>query len=426
VLKRLLIVCLLTMSIQVSAIFAEEKLQLTDIQGHWAEGAIEGAVTKGYVSGYGDETFRPNQPVTRAEFITMSVAAQGFATADQQTGEKWYERFIQSATQEGIHEESDFNTEWNKEMPRMEMVRIAARSADETLQNNPTSDETFMLYATQKGLITGMGNGELAPQGTTTRAQAVAVIERILTLKAGETLPVDEQAVQSAKAELEATAIPSNDIFTREGIEENLSTQYFDLVDGKLIFKDDGRYSGTEFTDYELSTAVNPFINEQVLNGTKAMVTEDKFTTSRYLASSENTRGRVLLGLSYNELFSQNVNYSFEYIFSETAPYDARDDWNQETFSEDVIVSLYIGKLSDNQHFPVMLVPEYEMKLKASIYAIFGQETGKGIYEFAMSEYKKRYTDEERIPRQSKVFGDWRMDFVIDGDLKFFFSYIGE
>ena len=40
----------------------------TDIQGHWAEPAIQKAVTAGIVKGYGDDTFRPDQPITNSEF----------------------------------------------------------------------------------------------------------------------------------------------------------------------------------------------------------------------------------------------------------------------------------------------------------------------------------------------------------------------
>lgn len=44
---------------------------LTDIAGHWAEDAINSAYDKGWVGGYPDGTFRPDQNITRAEVMSL-------------------------------------------------------------------------------------------------------------------------------------------------------------------------------------------------------------------------------------------------------------------------------------------------------------------------------------------------------------------
>lgn len=43
----------------------------TDISTHWAEAEIERAASLGWIKGYTDRTFRPNQHITRAEAMTM-------------------------------------------------------------------------------------------------------------------------------------------------------------------------------------------------------------------------------------------------------------------------------------------------------------------------------------------------------------------
>ncbi|MGI6468397.1 MAG: S-layer homology domain-containing protein [Syntrophomonadaceae bacterium] len=43
----------------------------SDITGHWANQYINSAAQKGWVKGYEDGTFRPEQPITRAEFVTL-------------------------------------------------------------------------------------------------------------------------------------------------------------------------------------------------------------------------------------------------------------------------------------------------------------------------------------------------------------------
>ena len=44
---------------------------LTDIADHWAERCIRHLDQQGIVQGYPDQTFRPNQPVTRTEFAAF-------------------------------------------------------------------------------------------------------------------------------------------------------------------------------------------------------------------------------------------------------------------------------------------------------------------------------------------------------------------
>lgn len=44
---------------------------LTDIHGHWAEDAINKVAIVGWVKGYADKTFRPNDCITRAEAVTI-------------------------------------------------------------------------------------------------------------------------------------------------------------------------------------------------------------------------------------------------------------------------------------------------------------------------------------------------------------------
>ena len=44
----------------------------SDVSGnHWAKGSIDNAVAHGWMGGYPDGTFKPNQPITRAEIVTV-------------------------------------------------------------------------------------------------------------------------------------------------------------------------------------------------------------------------------------------------------------------------------------------------------------------------------------------------------------------
>jgi len=45
--------------------------KFTDIEGHWAKESIEKAANVGAVSGYDDGTFRPDEPLTRAQIAKI-------------------------------------------------------------------------------------------------------------------------------------------------------------------------------------------------------------------------------------------------------------------------------------------------------------------------------------------------------------------
>jgi len=55
-----------------------EIVEFIDIENHWAEEEIEFIVEKGELKGYNDNTFRPEQPLTRAEYCVLRARQLGF------------------------------------------------------------------------------------------------------------------------------------------------------------------------------------------------------------------------------------------------------------------------------------------------------------------------------------------------------------
>ncbi len=74
-----LALCLVVSSVSlVSA--ASDTLILSDIAGNWAEEDIQAYVELGYLNGYPDGTFRPENQMTRAEFAKVINLAMGYTT----------------------------------------------------------------------------------------------------------------------------------------------------------------------------------------------------------------------------------------------------------------------------------------------------------------------------------------------------------
>src|SRR5690606_11791070 len=58
-------------------------ISFNDIASHWARDSIAKAVAKGWVKGYPDGAFRPDEPITRAEMAVMIGNAEGLRTRMQ-------------------------------------------------------------------------------------------------------------------------------------------------------------------------------------------------------------------------------------------------------------------------------------------------------------------------------------------------------
>ncbi|QDH19668.1 S-layer homology domain-containing protein [Saccharibacillus brassicae] len=172
--------------------------------GHWAYSAVNGAMREGYVDGYDDATFKPDASVTRAEFVKMAVSALKLDAAP--TGGRWYAPYVEAAVRAGLYDASDFpdsEAGWAAAMTREEMARVAARAIGEETREN----DKWMYLATKTGLIQGVGKGQIAPQGLTTRAQSVVIIERIRSVKSGAKLEIDRYAAGSAEIAWHGTNI---------------------------------------------------------------------------------------------------------------------------------------------------------------------------------------------------------------------------
>ena len=59
--------------------FAQSEIEFTDVDGHWAKETITKWVQQGLIKGYTDGTFRPDDSITRAEFMALVNRAFGIS-----------------------------------------------------------------------------------------------------------------------------------------------------------------------------------------------------------------------------------------------------------------------------------------------------------------------------------------------------------
>ena len=180
-------------------------------EDHWAAAAIAEMASIHVTTGYPDDTFRPGDTLSRAQFLSMVVricSDESVPLAEE--GQSWWQPYVDAAEDLEILDPAVFSagTDWQSAIPRGEMamlllgadrhlglyngttVDIAALSSFSDVTDNGQSSAAALSAAT--GLLTGYPDGTFRPGKTVTRAEACVVLQRLLhhkgLLDEGETL----------------------------------------------------------------------------------------------------------------------------------------------------------------------------------------------------------------------------------------------
>ena len=198
-----------------------------DIVGHWAENALNTAVDMGLLKGT-DGKMLPDDPVKRSEAIVMLNRALGATVVDDTSGlsgtpsNAWYAADLGKAIHLGLIDAND-SRNFDTAATRAEAFELLARAfvfdraeagADEL---SAFTDIGSMTAAQQQaaaalvsaGVVNGVTDTTLAPQGTLTRAQFVTMITRI-----ADQILVPQEETTDAAAETDTNTETSTDTET--------------------------------------------------------------------------------------------------------------------------------------------------------------------------------------------------------------------
>lgn len=160
---------------------------------HWAYKAIKQLNTDGTMTGYDDGTVKPDKSVTRAEFLKLLTVALGIYDSSAQCSFNdvesgaWYERYIASAVREKIASGYPDNTfKPNIPLTREDaalMIYRAAGLEEETEDLKFDDKDSISDYAynavgvlCSRGILNGFEDGEFKPTQAITRAQTAQII----------------------------------------------------------------------------------------------------------------------------------------------------------------------------------------------------------------------------------------------------------
>lgn len=168
----------------------------SDIAGHWAENIILQWQIEGKIKGYEDNTFRPDNTITRAEFIhllysvitTEQNASVNFS--DVSTSDWFYEDIAKAVSSHIIAGFEDNTFRPNEMITRAQSALIISNALQLPLDSTnvtPLKDDVDIpiwsksaVYAMlNAGYISGYEDGSFGANQNMTRAEAISMLDRV-------------------------------------------------------------------------------------------------------------------------------------------------------------------------------------------------------------------------------------------------------
>lgn len=163
----------------------------------WHYQYIDKLTKLGAIAGMPDGTFAPSKQISRAEFVKIVVAT---TIGSQQPGTAhWAGNYIKKAEETGLLFPDEFKADTlNTPILRGEMAKVIARCMDAVLKEDIIQDtdaytkkitdwstvcpscKPDIAQAYAKGIIAGMPDGSFSGKNTATRAEATAMIVRMI------------------------------------------------------------------------------------------------------------------------------------------------------------------------------------------------------------------------------------------------------
>ena len=182
-----------------TSIIASSAFAFSDMnQNHWSYENVMKMKEQGIISGFVDNTFRPDSSLTRDQFITMMVKGLKIETSIstmnfEDSSDRWSEDFIKLAGSTMVDSnDTKFRPDELalREDVAMSIVKLNKLENSDyllaTLEKfsdvNEISEnrKKFVAIAVENGLMKGNANGTFSPQKSLTRAEGAAVVANAL------------------------------------------------------------------------------------------------------------------------------------------------------------------------------------------------------------------------------------------------------
>jgi hypothetical protein len=281
-----------------------------DVQGHWARPFIEALAAQNIIGGYSDRTFRPNQPVTRAQFAAMIEQAfdennvQLPRRFDSEAADYWASRdFANGSSSNRQLRLSDQLSKVQVLVALANGLRLYPSGSVANTLNFYTDASRIPEYArdsvaavTQKGIVVNYPDvADLEPSKVVTRADVAAFIYQAL-VNEGVLAPISsrmeasEYIVQVTPGNNQATNNRSSNQTTSNNRSSNQTTS-----NNRSSNQTTSNNRNTPTVQYKVSrgTAIN--IEYQMSDKVIVAPGETRRMTLLVAEDIKNSRGEILI-----------------------------------------------------------------------------------------------------------------------------------
>jgi len=196
----------------------------TDTANHWANAVISDWESKGLIKGYEDGTFKPDNSVSRAEFVTMmnnvlKNDAEGTVSFTDVKETDWFYQAVAAAVNVGYcngYEDGTFKPSATISRAEAAVMIANAMGLEQDAAGAEGFSDEIPVWAVgsvgavvKAGYMSGYPDGTFGAAKSITRAEAVSSLNRILTQN-DETVAATEVVLTEKEAVLEDQVVAGN------------------------------------------------------------------------------------------------------------------------------------------------------------------------------------------------------------------------
>lgn len=373
--KRKYIIAIIMYILFSKTVFANNT-QFIDIENHWAKEIIIKAVQNDVINGYGDNTFRPDNSVTIAEFLKMIINIKNYKI-ERVGNNVWPSFYIETAKKNNLitNEYSDYNTL----LTRYDAVKIISNIID--LNNINKSNiqfkdlkreyKTDVLKLVKLNIVNGYNDKTFRGENTITRAEAVTILSRMIDIQ--------------NKNSIYKTYSPKNrvDLSNYKTSDNNMDPNY-EIKNNNILIFDNGRYSNSH--GYKL--------NDEIINVSKvsqeicALIRDNTYTEVVY-SPSEYTINQLRISHGENKKEIENGGADFIFTFYENTLYKLRESSGKNEFNDDCYLKIELIKMwrDYSDYLNKIYIDEYKKEVLLKILEIeFGYQQAENILEYMIEK----------------------------------------
>ena len=394
--KKILIITILNFIFIFNFVKASE-ITFTDIENHWAKQSILQLAEKGVVSGYSDNTFKPEKEITIMEFLKLIIEAGEYTLVRNGNSiypDFYYETALSLDLLRGI-ESHDINLP----LTRYEMVQVVSnfigvedvKESKNIFKDLEADNKVLVLKLANLKIINGYKDKTFRGEGKVTRAEAAKVITN--TLSAREKL-IDKREYQ---------LFERKDLSNYLGGNSSSIKTFYEIKDNSILVYDNGRYAILDAH----SISKEQIDIDKVIKIIRALVSEKAYVGVLYIPSPYTINEfKICYGKNENKALCGEYDFAFTYYENkkyELATKSLNTKFSNACYMRIDLIDMYEG--DDIEEFK-------KDKLKEALKIEFGSSSTRILnYMLGKSKNYENNIGRDVEYSEKKVFGNYIVNY---------------